>query len=153
MCQQGGRDLVGAICDGVSPERTHISIQDDHRRARIGGQHEPSLGTQRPRVAMDDQWRSHQTPRHGELMQRGARTRRGRDQRERRNRLRVGCRRGDALHHVGTLDAKLAEQANDPISRRDAGMTTSDSTAKMIPTGEVSGSSRLMSEVTTSRAI
>ena len=62
VCQQGGRDLVGAICDCVGPVRAHISIQDDRRRARIGGQHECRLSTQRPRVAMDDQWRSHKLP-------------------------------------------------------------------------------------------
>jgi hypothetical protein len=48
---------------------------------------------------MDDQWRRHQTPRHGELMQRGGRARRGRDQRKRRNRLRMGRSLRDALHH------------------------------------------------------
>jgi hypothetical protein len=31
----------------------------------------------------------------------------------------MGCSLGNPLHHVGTLDAKLAEQANHPISRRD----------------------------------
>jgi hypothetical protein len=50
---------------------------------------------------MDDQWRRHQLPRPGELMQRGGGAR-GRD-RGRRSRLRVGCSLGDALHHVDTL--------------------------------------------------
>jgi hypothetical protein len=66
---------------------------------------------------MDDQWRHQEPPRPGELMQRGGRAGRGRYQRERRNRLRIGCSLGDPLHHVGTLDANVAEQANDPISR------------------------------------
>jgi hypothetical protein len=37
-----------------------------------------------PRIAVDDQWRRHQPPRHSELMQRGGRAGRGRDQRETR---------------------------------------------------------------------
>jgi hypothetical protein len=70
VCQQSGRDLVGAIGDCVGPVCAHISTQDDRRRVRIGGQHERRLSTQRPGVAMDDQWRCHQPPRHSELMQR-----------------------------------------------------------------------------------
>ena len=119
MCQQSGRDLVGAVGDCVGPVCADISAQDDRRRVRIGGQHDRRLSTQRPGVAMDDQWRRHQPPRPGELMQPGGRAGRGRDQRERRNRLRMGYSLGNPLHHVGTLDAKLAEQANHPISRRD----------------------------------
>jgi hypothetical protein len=48
VCQQGGRDLVGAICDSVGPVRAHISTQDDRRRAWIGSQHERRLSSQRP---------------------------------------------------------------------------------------------------------
>jgi hypothetical protein len=42
----------------------------------------------------------------------------------------------------------------DPLlAKARVGMTASDSTAKMIPTGDVSGSSRLMSDFTASHVM
>ena len=66
---------------------------------------------------MDEQRRRRKRPRYGQLMKRGRGAHCRCDQRKRSNHLRVSGGLGDALHYVRTLDAQVAEQAKNPISR------------------------------------